>query len=194
MNIAFIIIYISIVAWVFPIFRQYRSNLFYFFLFLGICDPLSMLVSKFIHMQIENIAVIISPILFYTINIDRKKDFKITKTEIFVFILAYTLFILRTNPNIILLIIHTLIAIRAIFKIIIDLHLNQKVNLFQLVLAFYMITSVASLIIFLNGDYRGIVLFYTNLAFQILIAFFFSIFREDDQRLVFKVASIHTTD
>lgn len=187
MNLALTILYISTIAWVFPIFRQYRSNLFYFFLFLGICDPLSMLAVTIFHIKNELIAVIIAPILFYAINIDRKKPFSINKSEIFVFILAYSLLFILKDYNIILLILHTLITIRVIYKNIIELHLNQKVNLFHLVLAFYMISSVASLIIYLNGNFQGLVLFYTNLAFQTLIAIFFSIFNEDNPKLTFKV-------
>ncbi len=175
------------VVWILPIFRQFKTNLFYFFLFLGICDPLTSLVISILPVENELIAVIFAPILFYTINVDRSKPFKISKIEIFVFILAYSLVYFVSNLNIILLIIHTLIAIRAIYRIIIDLHYNQKINIVRLVLAFYMITSVASLLIYLNGDYQGLVLFYTNLAFQLLLAVFFSIFSENNPKMNYKV-------
>jgi hypothetical protein len=187
MNLALTILYISTIAWVFPIFRQYRSNLFYFFLFLGICDPLTLIAVKIFPIKNELIAVIIAPILFYAINIDRKKPFIINKSEISVFVLAYSLLFIIKDYNIILLILHTLITIRVIYKNIIALHLNQKINLLHLVLAFYMISSVASLIIYLNGNLQGLVLFYINLAFQTLIAIFFSIFSEDNPKLTFKV-------
>ena len=187
MSLAIIIYYVSTFAWVLPIFRQYKSNLFFFFLFLGICDPLTILALMTTQFKIESIAVIFAPILFYAINIDRKKDFKINKIEVFVFILAYALMFVIDNYNIILLIIHTLITIRAIFKIIIELHHHQKINIVHLVLAFYMISSIASLIIFLNGDHQGVVLFYINLAFQTLIAIFFATFREDHPKLTYNV-------
>lgn len=187
MSLAIIIYYISTFAWILPIFRQYKSNLFFFFFFLGICDPLTILAFKTTQFKIETIAVIFAPILFYTINIDRKKDFYITKIEVLVFILAYGLMFVIDNYNIILLIIHTLITIRAIFKIIIELHHHQKINIVHLVLAFYMITSVASLIIFLNGDHQSILLFNINLAFQTLIAIFFASFREDHPKLIYNV-------
>lgn len=187
MNLALTILYISTIAWVFPIFRQYRSNLFYFFLFLGICDPLTFVFIKTLHIKNEIIAVIIAPILFYAIDIDRKKPFEINKTEIAVFILTAVLVVLIKNLNVILLIIHTLITIRAIFKIIIELHIKQIINFVHVVLAFYMISSVVSLLIYLNGDHQAIVLFYINLAFQTLIAVFFSIFKEDNPKLTIKV-------
>lgn len=187
MNLTFTIYYISTIAWVFPIFRQFRCNLFYFFLVLGLSDPISIFVTETFSLRPEIIQVIIAPILFYAINIDRQKKFYLNKLEVFIFILTYTLYFLINNPNIVLLIIFVLITIRSIFKIIIELHHHQKINIVHLVLAFYMISSVASLIIYLNGDYQGIVLFYINLAFQTLIAIFFSIFREDDPKLIFKV-------
>lgn len=191
MNLTTIIYSISTIVWVFPIFRQFRSNLFYFFLFLGICDPLTLLTLKTVSVKIELVSVIIAPILFYSIGIDRKKSFKINTTEILVFVLAYSLLATIDNYNIILLIIHTLITIRVIYKIIIDLHHQQIINLLHLVLAFYMISSVASLIIYLNGDMKGIILFYINLAFQIVIAIFFSIFKEDDKKLIRKILPVN---
>jgi phosphoglycerol transferase MdoB-like AlkP superfamily enzyme len=151
---------------------------------------LTILALKTTQLKIETIAVIFAPILFYTISIDRKKDFNINKIEVFVFILAYALMFVIDNYNIILLITHTLITIRAIFKIIIELHHHQKINILHLVLAFYMISSVASLIIFLNGDHQGIVLFYINLAFQTLIAIFFASFREDHPKLIYNVTPV----
>jgi hypothetical protein len=183
MKLALIIYYVSTVAWVFPMFRQYKSDLFYFFLFLGLCDPLSIIAGKVLSLPGETLAVIFAPILFYTINVDRKKPFKISKLEIFVFVLAYSLIFLIDNLNIIILLIHTLVAIRAIYRIIIDLHYKQKINIIRVVLAFYMITSVASHVVFLNEEYQGWILFYTNLAFQVLIAIFFSIFSENNPKM-----------
>lgn len=189
MNLTFTILYISTIAWIFPIFRQFRCNIFYFFLFLGLSDPISTFAIKVFSLRPEIIQVIIAPILFYTINIDRQKKLTINKLEIFVFALSYGLIFLIKNYNITLLIIYTLILIRAIFKNVILLHLHQKINIVHLVLAFYMISSVASLIIYLNGDHQAIVLFYINLAFQTLIAIFFSIFREDHPKMTYKIIS-----
>lgn len=187
MKLALVILYVSMVVWVLPIFRQYKTNLFYFFLFLGICDPLTSLAITILPIENELIAVIFAPILFYTINIDRTKPFRISKTEIFIFILTYSLIYFISNLNIILLIIHILIALRAIYRIIIDLHYHQKINVVRFVLAFYMITSVVSLLIYLNGDYQALVLFYTNLAFQLLLAVFFSLFSENNPKMNYKV-------
>ncbi|MBK7630564.1 MAG: hypothetical protein IPJ23_07670 [Ignavibacteriales bacterium] len=187
MSIAIIVLYVSTIAWIFPIFRQYKCNLFYFFLFLGLSDPLTILLVKIFHIHPGIISVIVAPILFYTVNIDRKKDFNIKPLEIFVVVLTAILLLTISNFDIILLIIHTLILIRVLYKILIELHHKQLVNLFHIVLAFYMTTSVASLIIYLNGDHKGIILFYINLAFQILIALFFSIFREDNPKLTYNV-------
>lgn len=175
------------IAWIFPMFRQFRTNLFYFFFFLGICDPLTGIAINFFPIKNEILAVVIAPILFYTIYIDRSKPFKISKLEIFVFVLAYSLPCFVDNLNIVLLIIHILITIRAIYIIIIDLHYKQKINIVRLVLTFYMLTSVASLLIYLNGDYQALLLFYTNLAFQLLLAIFFSIFSENNPKMNYKV-------
>jgi len=187
MHIALLIIYLSAFAWIFPIFRQYKSNLFYFFLFLGISDPLTIFLFHVFHISPGIIFVIFAPILFYTINIDRQKKFSINSIEIFVFLLTLILFFTVPNNDVIMLVIYTMILIRVLYKILIELHHKQIVNIFHIVLAFYMTTSVASLLIYLNGDHQAIILFYINLAFQILIAVFFSIFSEDNPKLIYNV-------
>jgi hypothetical protein len=174
-------------AWIFPIFRQYKCNIFYFFLLLGISDPLTWILLKTIHLSPVYITVVIAPLLFYSIGIDRQKKFTITPLEIFVFILTAVLLFTISNLDIILLIIHTLVLIKVIYKILIELHHKQIINIFHLAIAFYMTTSVASLIIYLNGDHQAIILFYINLAFQILIAIFFATFREDHPKLTYNV-------
>lgn len=187
MSIVLIVLYVSMLAWIFPIFRQYRCNILYFFLLLGISDPLAWLYLKTFHSSPVYVTVIIAPLLFYSININRQKKFTITPLEIFVFILTAVLLFTISNLDIIMLIIHTLVLIRIIFKILIELHHKQIINIFHIVLAFYMATSVASLIIYLNGDHQAIILFYINLAFQILIAIFFASFREDHPKLTYNV-------
>ena len=188
MNIAIIVIYISTFAWIIPIFRQYRSNLFYFFLFLGLSDPINILLNSTTGLKPNLFFVIVTPFLFYFINMDRQKPFTINWIEIFVFILPFLLIPIIKNFKIICLIIYTFILIRMIFKILIELHHNQIINVFHLVLALYLVTAVASIIIFLNGDYQGMVLFYINLSFQILFAIFFSIFREDYPKLTYIIS------
>ena len=190
MSIATIVLFISTIAWIIPIFRQYRCNLFYFFLFLGLSDPITLLLLKLFHIIPGIVAVIIAPFLFYSININRQKPFTINYLEISVFILTFILIFILPNYDIILLIIHTLILLRIIQKIILELYNNQLLNFFHLVLTFYQISVVASLIIYLNGDNQGIVLFHINLSFQILLAIFFSIFREDHPKLNYNITPV----
>jgi hypothetical protein len=187
MSISHIILYISIIAWIFPIFRQFKCNLFYFFLFLGLSDPISAFFLFALNLKPGIISLIIAPILFYAVNIDRQKPFKINWLEIFVFALTFALIPILKNYDLILLIITILTLIRVLYRILIELHHKQIINLFHLVLAFYLITAVASLIIYLNGDHQGIILFHINLSFQILLAIFFSFFREDHPKLTYNI-------
>jgi hypothetical protein len=127
------------------------------------------------------------PILFFALNIDRQKPLKINSLEISVFILTFILAITIKNIEIVLLVIELLILIRILYRILIQLHHNQIVNLFYLVLAFYMTSIVASSIIYLNGDHQSVILFVITLSFQIFIAIFFSIFREDNPKLTYRI-------
>lgn len=191
MRIEFLILYISMFAWILPVFRQYRCNIFYFFLLLGLADPLATLLFYIFQYSSGYLFVSIAPFLFYSVGINRPLSFKINSIEAFIFVLTFLLIFIIPNLDIILLIVHLLTLIRIIYKIIIQLHIFMQINVFYLVLALYMISSVASLIIYLNGDHQGQVLFYINLSFQILIAIFFSIFREDHPKLTYKISPVN---
>jgi len=190
MRIEFLILYISMAAWIFPIFRQHKCNIFYFFLLLGLADPLATLLLYIFHFNNSYLFVSIAPFLFYSVGINRTLKFKINSVEVFVFSLTFLLLFIIPNLDIILLIVHLLTLIRIIYKIIIQLHLSMQINTFYLVLAFYMLSSIASLIIYLNGGHQAIILFYINLSFQILIAIFFSIFREDHPKLTYNISPV----
>ena len=78
---------------------------------------------------------------------------------------------------------HLLIFIK-FFKIgIVNLHKYNSINIFQLALIFYELSVVVNQLVLLNNYDIKVVFFYTTLFFQILIAIFFTIFKENNPRL-----------
>jgi hypothetical protein len=83
--------------------------------------------------------------------------------------------------------IHILIFARLVQIVIMPLHQKSELNIFYLVLLFYEITVITKRSIYLSETYSGILLTYITLAFEVLIAIFFSVFKENNLRLVLKL-------
>ncbi|MFA3782279.1 hypothetical protein ABRY23_04360 [Melioribacteraceae bacterium 4301-Me] len=61
---------------------------------------------------------------------------------------------------------------------------DKKINLFLLMLIFYLFTSLLKMFNLIIGFTDAIAFFYITTFFQILFGFFFSIFREDNPKVV----------
>lgn len=181
MQTATLIIYISFVVWIFPIFRQHNTQLFYFFLILGISDPINFLLVSVYSLKSGVVHSIAALLLFYSIN-QADKKLKLTYSDILV-IALFLLALFFYDLILLLMIIHILILIRFLQTVIIDLHKNAKLSIPYLILVFYELTVIIKLFFFLSGTHTGIFFFYTTLAFQLLIGIFFTIFKIDDLRL-----------
>ena len=185
MKFAYIVFFISIAIWLFPAIRQYKTNLFYFFLILALEDPAVSIVTLLLDILDPTLVHrIASMLLFYSIdfNLDNIK-----KNWILNVILVVCFFIgllVIDNTFFLIIIIHTLILGKFIKYIVIRLHNKSETNLFYLVLIFYELTILVNLIVFLSENNIGYMLHYITLAFQFLIAIFFTVFRVDNPILV----------
>jgi len=68
MPVHLVVICISAFVWIFPAFRQFKSNFFYCFLFIALCDPFNLLNVYFLHIIDPNKTItIVSLLAFYSI-------------------------------------------------------------------------------------------------------------------------------
>jgi hypothetical protein len=188
MNLANFVIYISSFAWIFPIFRQYKTRFFYFFLILGLSDPINLLCVLELNVKSGLVHSIASLLLFYSINHSEKKT-RFSYTDMLVVILFLSTTVFLAELYFITIGIHILILARFIQLFTIILHQKTEINIFCAGLVFYEITVVIKLAIYLSGTYSGVLFSYITLAFQLLIAIFFTIYREDNPHLRVKLKS-----
>lgn len=185
MSFAYIAIYASMIIWLFPAIRQYKTNLFYFFLILALEDPTCHLTTKLLGLfDTTYIHSLASLLLFYSIEFkwdDIKKNWILNVILIVGF--ALWLFMLP-NHLLLVIIIHSLILGKFIKYIVIRLHNYSETNLFYLILIFYELTILVNLIVFLSENNIGYMLHYITLAFQFLIAIFFIVFRVDSTIMI----------
>lgn len=184
------IFFSSIFIWVFPPFRNFRTFFFWYFLVLAVNDGAYFIIKIFSTSSNFISYLIISYILLIVLQ---KKEFikkyylYLSLTGILIIFLSF--YFSNTNLDVILFsLIHLSITIRILFLFILYVANKRAINIFYLVLIFYELTV---LIKFLNYFSRfnidAIAYFYITTIFELLLGLFFSIFREDNPRLVFQL-------
>ncbi len=177
------IIYASIFFWLFPVYRQYKGNYFLFFLILALSDPMVMLSVAVLKVQPTLIHSIAGIFLLYSIDTVKQEFERLWLLNLMIVVTFIIALLLLSNLLILVLILHFLILIVFIKKLMLKLHQLSEFNWFYLVLIFYEITVILKVIVFISGTEIGILYFYLTLAFQFLIAIFFTIFREESPLL-----------
>lgn len=187
MTIASIIAYISIFFWIFPAIRQYKRNYFHYFLFLALSDPINIFCVSFIGVTQGWVHSVAGLLLFYSVGYSNNEFRKYLIYNTVLILVFVCLLVVLANLRYPILATHTMILAKFLKIAFVHLHNTSKLNLFYLALIFYEITIVINFIDLITGTSVGITFFYIILAFQILLAIFFIIFREENPMLNFKL-------
>jgi len=180
-----IIVYISTFFWLFPPFRQYKGRFFYYFLILALSDPLAIINYSFIGIPHHFIHSLAGLLLLY--SFDSIGYLKKYLAANIIFILAFFLFLfLLDNLLYLILALHLLILYRFLRLSVLNTFIKNELNIFLFLLVFYEISVIVNLIVFISKSNLGVVFYYLTLSFQILVAIFFTIFREDSSILKLK--------
>lgn len=136
MNSLELIVYTSIIVWVFPAIRHIKTEYAYYFLLLGIIDPLKLGIYYFLGTDIELVTIPFSLILIYSIiksKISERFTLPIILCIIFISIIGYQISILIG----IKLIAHVFILIFLFSRMIKILLNDNKWDIHLLVICFY---------------------------------------------------------
>jgi hypothetical protein len=189
MSIARTIIYISILFWLLPPFRQFRCKIFFYFLILALADPIALFLIKVLDYSPQIIHPIAGFLLFYSINfsLSNLKRYWIIHL-IFISGFSISLFYFD-NILYVLLVIHFLILFKFLRIVLTATYNNGYINIFYLALSFYELSVIVNLAVLLSGSNLHIVMYYITLAFQTLLAIFFTIFTEKSRFLIIPLKS-----
>lgn len=181
-----ILFFVSIVVWLFPPIRQYRNKYFFFFLVLALADPLSILLrvtstyyTDYSYFILVNYLLFLSIIERNTLN--KYKTLWIVFSFIFISIFFFTF---QSKLLLILLLFTNATIIFTFLKSYIIEFVNQKNNLFLLCLIFYQLTNISKILNLLLGFADATAFFIITTIFQIAFGLFFSIFRENNSKIV----------
>jgi len=182
------IIYLSsLVVWLFPAIRHFKRRYFLFFLLLAFADPLNLLL-----IYLGNNQPYFLPITCYlmVISVLEKplvKRFKIPIAIIFLLITIISISISDINRNLyyIAILVNILLVLLIFLKNFILIYVeSKKTDLFLIVLIFYISTNLFKFLNVMIGFSDATAFFIITSIAQIAFGLFFSIFREDNPRLL----------
>lgn len=181
-----IIMYISIVVWLFPPIKHFKQNLFYFFLVLALTDPIALLLGKYLRFPpylFYNFSAIIT---LYTVSNFSKPT---KRFIIFYVILLIVAYLASHSPSkytfYYIIFIHFIILLKFLKRTLLFIVDNNFLNIFHMVLILYETTIILKMLSVVENFSSGVYYYAITNVFQIIIAIFFTIFKENDKRLFF---------
>jgi len=189
-HISTTILYLSILVWLLPPFRQKQTFFFLYFLVLGIADFLAFFLIKFFLISSYDFYVFISFFLFIALQeieyLKKKKTFFIS-LGLIIILLSFVR--IEKNPYILLIaFLHLMIIFRILYLFIMVVAESQTINFFYLVLAFYEFTVLLKFSNYLFPfNVQAHTYFYITTGFELLVGIFFTTFREESPKLVYKL-------
>jgi hypothetical protein len=174
MHIPIILVYTSIILWIIPIFKQYKTEYFLFFLILAISDPLIMLFYLFIHFNAQTFTWVV--ILFLITSLTTKKRKR--QTLLVVSLIAMTISLLFKMDITVMTFISCLLHLIILGIIIVNLLnrflITQSLNLFLCLLIVYESINIMKCLVFLSSNNTGIFSWYVGVVTQFIFALLFT--------------------
>jgi len=189
-NLSNTIFYLSILIWLLPPFRQYKTFFFSYFLVLGIADILVFFTTKFFEISSYDFYVIVSFCLFIALQeIEYLKKKKMMFIGLGLIVICLSFFRIEKNPYIFLIaFLHLMIIFRILYLFVMVAAEKQVINFFYLVLAFYEFTILLKFLNFLFPlNVEAQTYFYITTGFELLVGIFYTTFREDSRKLVYQL-------
>ncbi len=175
----------ALIVWLLPAIRHYRRTYFFFFSLLAITDPLNLLL-----IYLGNNQPFILPITSYLMIVSvLEKSFVKKYKYLFTtgFLLITIISIININRTIYfsIVLINSITILLIFLKNFILIYVDsKKINLFLVVLIFYISTNLSKFLNVLVGFSDATAFFIITSIAQIAFGLFFSIFREDNPRLL----------
>jgi hypothetical protein len=182
--------HISIVIWVFPAIRQFRKDVFLYFLILAIGDPIAMVFQTLFKINLPSQVFVVTSYAMLT-GVLYKRSSKKLKMALILFgvvlsVLMIFLFIPPTYCLMTLIMIHCILSVLFVKTFIIDYSTNSRINYFYLALIFYTLTVITKFLVVIIGLNDATAFFILTSIAQIFFGLYFSIVGEHKQKPVVK--------
>lgn len=181
MTIPYILFFISVLIWLFPPVRQYRTEYFLFFLILAIADPVGALLNIFLAVKpIHENLVITFLLIIALVDTERLKKRWIFVFLSFLILMTAMIFLPFKSMYGIKILLSSIVLFIILKNALLYFNQKQTINLFFLVLILYEITIIIKFIYTASRTHTGTVYFYTTSFFEFFIGIFFSFFNKNN--------------
>ena len=173
MYLAKVLVYISILIWLLPPFRQLKGGYFWYFLILGYSDPLALFFLWIFKLKVEYIHLIIAflltiSVLFYNNNLNFKWI-----AALFLLLIFSVRKVGVDNRYFYFIIFHIIIFLQILIPSIKEFYVKHRINLYFTVLLIYELTTILKFVAFIYNYFSGVYLAYLSSVFEMVIALFF---------------------
>ena len=186
-SVYIIIYYIIFGIWIFPPIRQYNTKYFYFFLVLLIGE-----ITTFIfYYSLKINTILIYSIVGYILLLSLLSRGTIKKYIVYIIILLLLIslidFSLKNSSHILLISFQILVSLILIKNLIIEFRDKKEINLFSIILIFYVLTLISKFLNLFAGMTDAYTYFLITSPFEILLGLFFSIFKANNSQLILQL-------
>jgi|WetSurMetagenome_2_1015567.scaffolds.fasta_scaffold139609_3 hypothetical protein len=182
--------YLSQIFWLFPAVRQFKTDLFFYFLILAVMDPIVDVARLTMGGIMYNVYVIMSfLILLIFIYINLKKIYFFAAVFISLVLVFFSFFARISYCYDLLILSQVCILLFLIKRALFFIATYKNVNIFHLVLILYETSLIMKLLALLTNAEVGQSYFLITTIFEIFIAIFFSIFKEDNKKMLLSIKS-----
>lgn len=178
---------ISVVAWLLPAIRQFRTFYFYYFLILALSDPAATVIEMLNKDFIVYLYLVTGILCIWSLLEEelRKKIwiYALSGAVLLAAFLYYTL----NNYDIVLsffLVLRFIVLLQLLKRFVISFATENLLNIYLLLLMFYELMIISKIYNYFSQFTQAYEYYFITTAFQVLIAIFFIIFRTDDPKFI----------
>ena len=187
----FIIAALSSLFWIFPAIRNYKTKLFFYFLLLAVSDPVA-IAAVFLFRGLSTEFYVFSALLlvaslkvFFT-----SKRFYLTVLTI-LFLISFSAAFFPINIRYIVNIGEHIVVVFVFIGVLLSyVATTSRVKCFHIVLVFYELSIILKILFIILNVKLGLGYFYTTTIFEMLIAVFFSVYKETDEKLLIDLRNV----
>ncbi len=184
-----ILVFICTIVWLFTPLRQFKTRYFWFFLALALTDPISLILGRSFHLVLGQFYVPFSILYLFIVMDFRKISFKKIAFSLIVIGLGIISFIQYWEYSqifiLVVLLMVLILLIKNSFEFVIE---KGSINIFHIILVFYQTLNVLKFFSMISYFSTGIWFFFLSNILQIFIGIFFLIYREDNSKLLIRIA------
>ena len=191
MTVFYTIITLTVLFWIFPAIRQYKTELFWYFFVLAISDPIAIALGLLFSMGADLAHLILCfPLLLSLYWLHHKNVYVKAMLSIFLLLILIVFGSSKDLHYTVIALVHIPILFYFLRRTVYFISQNSKLNLFHIFLLLYDLSIILKVVLIVTDINTGVTFFYVTTLFEILIALFFSIYKEDDKRLLINLKNV----